>query len=82
MSDIAEIAAENRDSWAGKQLYAIVEDGDGWTVHAHDAENVSPSVRYPTGRAAIARVMQLMKVGPLAPQTHPEEATISKLSVT
>ena len=76
---IAEIAEETRKSWAGKKLWAIVEEADGWVVHQHSPSGVSPSTHYPTKREAIARLMQLLATGPIAPQMHPETACIGNI---
>ena len=77
--EIAEIAEENRNAWAGKRLWAIVEEANGYIVHSHAPDGVSPSSRHGTKREAAARVMQLLHVGPVAPQTHPETAVISNV---
>ena len=75
--EIAEIAEENRAAWAGKRLWCVVEEADGYTVHSHAPDGVSPSSRHGTKREAVARLMQLFQIGPVAPQTHPEKAVIS-----
>ena len=75
--ETAEIAAENRAAWAGKRLWCVVEEADGYYVHSHAPDGVSPSSRYGTKREAVARLMQLLHIGPVAPQTHPEKAVIS-----
>ena len=77
--EIAEIAEDNRSAWAGKRLWAIVEEAEGWAVHQHSLDGVSPSTLYPTKRAAIARLMQLLSIGPVAPQMHAETACIGNV---
>lgn len=77
--EIAEIARENRESWAGKEIIAIVKDGDGYSVHQHTADSVAPSTSYPTARLAASRVLQLLHSGPVAPQMHPETACIGSV---
>ena len=77
--EIAEIAEENRNAWAGKRLWCVVEEADGYYVHSHAPDGVSPSSRHGTKREAVARLMQLLHVGPVAPQTHPETAVISNV---
>lgn len=73
---IEDIARENREAWAGKTVFAIVEEVDGWSVHQHGPGGVCPAVTYPTERLAAARLLQLLRLGPVAPQTHPETACI------
>ena len=75
--ETAAIAAENRAAWAGKRLWCVVEEADGYYVHSHAPDGVSPSSRHGTKREAAARVLQLLQIGPVAPQTHPEMAVIS-----
>lgn len=80
-TEIREIARKTRDSWEGKNLVAIVEDGGLFQVHQHSAEGVAPMSGYLTARQAVARVLQLFKLGPVAPQTWPEEVCISSVSL-
>lgn len=77
MDDLERIAQENRNSWAGKALIAIVECPEGYQVHQHTKDSVMPISTHATKRLAAARVLQLMGIGPVAPQIEPEEATIT-----
>jgi hypothetical protein len=78
--EIQQIARENREGWAGKALIAIVEESEGvFSVHQHFPDGVAPSSDYPNARAAVSRVMQLMRIGPVAPQTHAETACIGEI---
>lgn len=77
MDDLERIAEENRTLWAGKTLIAIVECPEGYQVHHHTKDSVMPFSTYTTKRLAAARVLQLMGIGPVAPQIEPEEATIT-----
>jgi hypothetical protein len=62
MTDIETIAQENRDAWAGKNLWAIVEETDGtFTVHQHTEDSVAPTSNYLTARLAAGRILQLLK---------------------
>lgn len=81
-NEIAEIARENREAWAGREVIAIVKEADGYSVHHHTADSVAPSSSYPDKRLAAARVLQLLHVGPVAPQSHPETACIGTVSIT
>lgn len=71
-----QIAAANLASFVGKDVLAIVEEDGEWVVHQFSETGVSPPSTYPSKRLAAARVLQLMHVGPVAPQTHPETAAI------
>jgi hypothetical protein len=80
--EIEEISRENLLALAGKPLL-IIEERDGeFVIHQHTAESVFPQVSYPTGRLAAARILQLLHVGPVAPQTHPERAQIGGVDTT
>lgn len=74
------IAAENLAAFVGKDVVAIVEEDGEWVVHQFSATGVAPISAYPSKRLAAARVLQLMHIGPVAPQTHPETAAIGAIS--
>jgi len=56
--------------------FEIVECREGWALTQTHGENVWPTTVKGTARELIARLMQLMKVGPVAPQTEPETVVI------
>lgn len=79
--EIAEIQSANAAWMAHKSFIAVVQDGGEWIVVQSFGEGgCPPRVGYPTARAAAARVLQLMHVGPVAPQTWPETAQIGILT--
>ncbi len=78
--DITEIARQNREGWAGKKIWVIVEDEDGFTVHQHSPDGVAPTSTYPSAGKAMSRLLQLLHIGPVAPQTHPETACIGEVT--
>lgn len=80
--EIKEIAQENREGWVGLSLVAIVERGGKFEVHQHSVDGVAPVSKYKTARLAVSRVAQLLKTGPIAPQTHPEKVCIGKIGIT
>jgi hypothetical protein len=71
-----EIRAEHRARFAPCTRWIIVETPEGYEVHEWTPEGVAPPSVYPSRRLAAARLLQLMRVGPVAPQTHPEEVCI------
>lgn len=73
---IREIATENLLATIGLPFVAVVEKDGEWWVLQHSESGVFPQSRHPSARLAVARVMQLLHVGPVAPQTHPETACI------
>ena len=78
MSDIREIRSEYHTAWLNRKVWAISENDDGtFTVHQHDTEGVAPPTTYPTLRKAAARLLQLLKTGPVPPQTWPERVEIT-----
>lgn len=61
---------------------AIVENSDGTvTVEQWSKDSVCPSVTYPNKREAAARVLQLLGIGPVAPQTWPETVCIGSVDL-
>jgi hypothetical protein len=63
-------------AWQKQKLWAIVETPAGFEVHEHSPTDVAPPSVYPTRRLAASRVLQLLGIGPVAPQSHPEEVCI------
>lgn len=59
--------------------WIITEEPDGFWVHCHTEDGVAPPTRYPTKRLAASRILQLLGVGPVAPQDHPEEVCIGHI---
>lgn len=80
-TEVAEIQtawlADNR----AKRRWIIVEEADGYSVHEHSWDGVAPPVTYPSPRLAVARLMQLLRIGPVAPQMHPERACIGSVAL-
>jgi hypothetical protein len=58
------------------RVHFIVEIDGRFEVHQHTPDGIAPPSTYNAGRQAVARVMQLMRTGPVAPQTWPEEVCI------
>ncbi len=70
-----------------RRVWIIEERGAEFVIHAwsgptdqHGA-GVAPPSSYPTLRKAAARLMQLLAVGPVAPQTWPEEVCIGSVNI-
>lgn len=81
--EIAEIVAEHQAAWAEKRRWVVVQEPNGFTVHEHMADSVSPTSRYSTVELAAARLLQLLGIKKsIAPQDHPETVCIGKVSVT
>lgn len=58
------------------RVHFIVEIGGHIEVHQHTPNGIAPPSTYNHKRQAVARVMQLMQTGMVAPQTWPEEVCI------
>ena len=56
--------------------YTITETSDGFIIEEQCGENISPQTHKATAREVIARLMQIMNVGPVGPQIFPEEVCI------
>lgn len=57
---------------AAEQVIAIARTAEGYEIHQWTTDSVMPTVGYPTARLAASRMLQLLGIGPVAPQTHPE----------
>lgn len=58
----------------GEVKYIITECLDGgWMLQQQENQTIWPTVIKKTKREVIARLMQLMDVGPVRPQTEPEK---------
>jgi len=76
--EMREIQADNARWMAHKSFVAIVEDGGQFVIVQHVEDGSSfPHTRYPNRRAAASRVLQLLGIGPVAPQIHPEKICVS-----
>lgn len=78
-TEIEEIARENLLTLLGKRFIAIEERDGEFVVRQHSEDSVCPQVSYPTARLAASRVLQLLGVGPVAPQSHPESVMIGSI---
>ncbi len=80
-NELEAIRAENfrRISQAYRTIMVVEIDGQ-FEVHDHTQTGVSPVSTYPTKQKAASRVLQLLHIGPVAPQTWPEEACIGSIS--
>jgi hypothetical protein len=60
------------------KLYTITQHDDGrfTLVESDDQGNVWPTTEKATARLIVARLSQLLAIGPVAPQTTPEEVCI------
>lgn len=67
-----DLAASLRD----RTCVAISQKDGKFYVHKWDKDNVAPVSEYPSAREAAARILQLLHIGPVAPQTWPEMACI------
>jgi hypothetical protein len=47
-------------------------ESGSWTIEEMKIESVYPTVQKDSSREMVARLMQLVDVGPTAPQTEPE----------
>ena len=62
-------------------IYTITETSDGFVIEEQCGENILPQTHKATAREVIARLMQIMNVGPVAPQTFPEEVCIGYVKI-
>ena len=57
-----------------------IEQRNGeWVVGLENGESIWPTTSYPTKRLAMARALQLLDIGPIGPQLHPERVCIGEV---
>jgi hypothetical protein len=74
--DIIAIQDEHHERLRRRRRWIIAECAEGYEVHEWSATGVAPPTSYPTKRLAAARVLQLLGIGPVAPQDHPESICV------
>lgn len=79
MWDINEIKNEHYENNRDKPIFAIVQDGDTFGVYQQTRDSVAPYIKYPTAQLAASRILQLLQLGPTAPQDYPEEVGIGEI---
>lgn len=86
--EIAKIKQEAFETFRGsRQVWIIEERGAEFIVHKWSGDDwmygsgVGPPSNYPTLRKAAARMLQLLGVGAVAPQTWPEEVCIGSVTL-
>lgn len=64
-----------------KNRYSLTEQDDGsWLIEQESGTGSTwPAITKPSKRAAIARLLQLVDVGPVAPQIEPESVCIGSI---
>lgn len=85
--EVSKIKSDTFESLKDSRRVWIVEErGADFIIHAWigpdytHGPGVGPTSSYPTLRKAAARLMQLFAIGPVAPQTWPEEACIGTIT--
>ncbi len=91
MTPDEEITQIKRDTFAvfagSRRVWIIEERGAEFIVHSWSGDDwqngsgVGPASTYPTLRKAAARLLQLLGIGPVAPQTWPENICIGSVDV-
>lgn len=80
MTEPENIQVENLMSFVGRPAWAIVDLPDGtFGVYQQTARSVFPMIGYPSKRAAASRLLQLLGIGPVAPQTQAESVCIQSI---
>ena len=84
---VAEIKQETFEIFKGSRRVWIVEERGGeFVVHRwmgpdwQHGMGVGPPHEYPTLRKVAARLLQLFEIGPVSPQTWPEETCIGTIA--
>lgn len=81
--DVPTMQREYHAAWVGREMWAIIDLPNGkFGVYWQSAESVGPVTEYNTKRQAAARLLQLLAVGPVAPQTWPEEIGVGHVSLS
>lgn len=75
--EMAQIQTESVAAIAHDDFVAIVQRDGRFIVMQHlSSGGTAPQSEYPSARDACARVLQLLRTGPVAPQSHPEVVEI------
>lgn len=75
--DVSAIKQEVLTTFVGRPMWAIIDLPNGmYGVYSHNDQSVGPVIEYNTRRQAAARLLQLMELGPVAPQTWPESICV------
>lgn len=78
-AEVVSIQDEYHSKFRKLKRWIIVEAADGFTVHEWTVDGVAPPTTYPTARLAASRLLQLLKVGPVGPQDHPEAVCVGSI---
>lgn len=79
-ADITSMQANWNAEWSDKHRWIIVEEVDGtFTIHEHKRDSVFCPTPKKTAREVAARMLQLLNVGPTAPQDWPEEIFVGEI---
>ena len=79
-AEVAGIQRDFLDRFKASRRWIIVEESDGsYSVHEHTWDGVAPPSSYPDKRKAAARLLQLLGIGPVAPQTWPEAVCVGEI---
>lgn len=78
--DIVRLQDEHHDRLRRVKRWLIAEQPDGYEVHAWTEGGVAPPSKHKTKRLAAARILQLMGLGPVGPQSHAEEVCVGNIS--
>ena len=70
-----------RHNGKGQRVLSLTEHVDGsWTINEYAGSSRWPPVHKPNTREMVARVMQLVGIGPVAPQISPEDVCIGSVT--
>lgn len=64
-----------------KQTWILEDYGAGFILHTWTPDGVAPPTSYASKREIASRLLQLLQIGPVAPQTWPEEVCISSVNM-
>lgn len=80
--DIVALQDAFLDKNRRRNRWIVMENDDGYyEVHVHTEDGVAPPSVYPSKRLAVARLMQLLGVGPVAPQMTPEAVEVGNVEI-
>lgn len=80
--EIAQMKAEHFETLTTSRTVWIIEErGADFIVHQWNDGGIAPQSAYPTLRKAAARLLQLLHVGAVAPQTWPEDVCIGNVTL-
>ena len=78
--EIEDMADKHWELGRGKHRFLLIDMGTYWTLREMDRTSVYPPCDKGSKREIASRLLQIMEVGPVAPQMVPEEIGVNMIN--